>query len=307
MSNAESNVSSVSRPGAGAATTRAPQSSLAPAAGRAIAPRQICPPGAGLSSTIATRAPHSAARAPPPVPPVRRRPPRRRSYPSVRTSMPGRQGTWQLAHVRPSVDRHAAFEADAHAAERAARLAVTERRNAVTPAIAPPPRPSRPPAPSTGLPLTVICQCASCLRPGQIRLDRDRGRAPHDAVGDQPPVASEVVMPRPRVRSPGTGAGSAVVGPISGSLSGVAARKPVQVRIVVSSRQPRHVLFAAPQHAREHRRFDRRVSLAVLPRRAEQHLPVRRGCALNATESSLMECALFRYPSSTSSCRTKPG
>ena len=67
--------------------------------------------------------------------------------------------------------------------------------------------------------------------------------------------------------------GSAGHGPISGSLSGVAARKPVQVRIAESCADVRHVLLRPLQHAAQHVRLDGAVLSAELARRTQQHLP----------------------------------
>src|SRR5215213_5461998 len=121
-----SKVSSVSRPAAGAATTRAPQIVFAPGTVWA-SPRQICPPGAGLSSTIATRLPDSAARraAARPAGPA----PTTTTSKLAAGSLIGADlharpaGQLTTSYVRATIDRHAAFEADAHAAQRTAGLA----------------------------------------------------------------------------------------------------------------------------------------------------------------------------------------
>ena len=109
MSNAESNVSSVSRPRARAPRRRARRRSALRSARPGDSPAPDLPARRGIvvddrDALARSRTPGAQPRAPP----VRRRPPRRRSYPSVRISMPGRQGTWQLRTCgRPStVTRH---------------------------------------------------------------------------------------------------------------------------------------------------------------------------------------------------------
>ncbi len=67
-------------------------------------------------------------------------------------------------------------------------------------------------------------------------------------------------------------AGIVARGPMSGSLSGVAARKPVQVRMAERSGEAGHVFDGAMEHAREHVRIDGGVLGAELARRANEQL-----------------------------------
>src|SRR4051794_20621991 len=96
-----------------------------------FAPRQIWPPGAGLSSTTATRLPcsaaaHAAARpaGPAPTTSTSKRGSAGASAPGIGRDLHAvaDDGLARPA-VGDAVDRHAALEADAHAAQRAPGLA----------------------------------------------------------------------------------------------------------------------------------------------------------------------------------------
>ena len=107
-------------------------------------------------------------------------------------------------------------------------------------------------------------------------------------------MPSDVVIPSPScpaaIQSPGVGSHA----PMSGSLSGVAGRKPVHVRITDRLRERRHELDRAREHARQHAR----LSDASQPTSSRDEpistCPVARGCTLNATDSVVIACALVR-------------
>src|SRR5579864_793423 len=93
-----------------------------------FSPRQICPPGLGLSSISTTDAPHSAATVAAAMPagpaPTTATSQRRSNSLFIGADFhAGFASELAAFEMRPSVDRDAAFEADAHAAERCAWLA----------------------------------------------------------------------------------------------------------------------------------------------------------------------------------------
>ena len=124
------------RPGAGAAKTRTPQIGSVRcwrwSTRHWARPRQICPPGLGLSSTSATRAPDSTARWRPRGRPVRRRRPRRRRSASgigARPPCPERResGNSGSAPARRCVTRHSKQMPIPHSGPRGSP--VTDLRN----------------------------------------------------------------------------------------------------------------------------------------------------------------------------------
>src|SRR5271156_2187299 len=107
-------------------------------------------------------------------------------------------------------------------------------------------------------------------------------------------VASEVVMPRPSWPAATKTEGAGGDGPINGSLSGVAGRKPVHARI--ADRKFRSGMYSkACRNMRE--RMDSSTNEFSEPYLRDEPIniwPVLRGCTLKATESAVKECALFR-------------
>ena len=141
----------------------------------------------------------------------------------------------------------------------------------------------------------------------EVELANERLAAAHVVNAARiSPVPVAVVIPRPSwpaaIQGPGRCVSDEVHRPISGSLSGVAGRNPVQTRIAERpasagmNSTPRRTIFSRmsgfgaafqPTNSREE---------------PSRNWPVARGWTLKATEGApaARECALFRYPSSTS-------
>src|SRR5271170_8006501 len=107
-------------------------------------------------------------------------------------------------------------------------------------------------------------------------------------------VASEVVMPRPSWPAATKTDGSSGDGPINGSLSGVAGRKPVHTRIAES--ELRSGIYSKAR-CNMRARIDSPTAEFSAPYWRDDPIniwPVFRGCTLKATESAVRECALFK-------------
>src|SRR5882757_6913106 len=96
-------------------------------------------------------------------------------------------------------------------------------------------------------------------------------------------------------------------GPIRGSLSGVAARKPVQIRSVESVATSGIYSQARSMILRTMPWWTAASSSSYCRDEPISICPVARGCRLNATESPDTEWAVFKYPNSTTWCRRNPG
>ena len=121
------------------------------------------------------------------------------------------------------------------------------------------------------------------------------------------PVAIEAVIPSPSCPVASSTFGFSGDGPIKGSLSGVAARKPVHIR---STESVATSGIYSPARSIILRTISWSTAASSFSYCREEPInicPVARGCRLNATESAVTEWALFRYPSSTTWCRRNPG
>ena len=297
--------------------------------------RQICPPALGDASSTSTRRPAFAARTaaaipagPAPTTTIsaasrlhRRRTARsclrlaraRRSsrYPSGggRDDLHSiRDGYETRAPVRNAVDRHAAFVARSHAAQRPARVAASARakrrdadvdqRRGDADAGGHDAR-ARPSAwivtiggamaaggfngPPLSAPRSGANGAASIagVRPA-TRSASDRGGA--ERRRDAEPFVTGR-DPQPRRARPPRRSAAACPASRAGSRSTCGPR---------AVRERRHELARALEHPRDHATVHRRVPAHQLARRADEHLPVVRGCTLNATDSPVMTCALVR-------------
>src|SRR5215471_9263559 len=171
----------------------------------------------------------------------------------------GRAGLHAGAAMRYSVDRDAALEADSHRAEKAAPFAHDRGAKVGEPGV---PHGGRDGRSLVGVDRAAIDkyrEALQCAPPGMARLGSNgpgsiAGISPVISAARISPVPVAVVIPRPSwpaaIQGPGRCVSEEVHWPISGSLSGVAGRNPVQTRIAERpasagmNSTPRRIIFS---------------------------------------------------------------